>query len=120
MGQRLEYGIPVKDNGDFKSPSETLPDAEYSSQLSAYKKWRADFTSRWPDATFNPDGSVKQKMKPGLAPYTPGWKPGSGQGLAPVMPGTVKESKLVPISEHYQHTIDKLITKILENELRRS
>jgi len=34
--------------------------------------------------------------------------------------GQVQERKLVPISEHYQRTMDKLITKILENELRRS
>ena len=32
----------------------------------------------------------------------------------------VQESRLVPISEHYQRTMDKLIRKILENELRRS
>lgn len=120
LGQKLEYGVPVNDKGDFISPSENLPDNEYSSQLTAYKKWKADFLNRWPDATFNPDGSVKSKMKPGLAPYTPGWKPGSGQGLAPVVPGAVKEHKLVPLSEAYENIMSNLIERIIKNDTRRS
>jgi len=37
MGQRLEYGIPITDDGKFKAPNENLPDDEYSQQLKAYK-----------------------------------------------------------------------------------
>lgn len=87
MGQKLEYGIPVTDQGKFKAPNQDLPDDEYMAQMKEYKKWKADYMSRWPDAVWNSDGSVKSSVKPGLAPMTPGYKPGTGQGLAPVFPG---------------------------------
>lgn len=80
MGQKLEYGIPVTDDGKFKAPNKEawydgkMSDKEYHEQLSAYKKWRADFTNRWPSATFNDDGSAKSSVKPGLAPMFPGKK----------------------------------------------
>lgn len=67
MGQKLEYGVPVTDQGKFKAPNIDLPDEEYQAQLRAYKKWRADFTARWPSAKFAPDGSVLYNIKPGLA-----------------------------------------------------
>ena len=78
MGQQLEYGVPVTADGNFKAPDKQawydgkLSDKEYHEQLSAYKQWRADFSRRWPSATFNTDGSAKAVIKPGLAPVSPG------------------------------------------------
>lgn len=118
MGQKLEYGVPVTDDGKFKAPNQDLPDDEYLKQLKAYKAWRADFSSRWPDAVWNSDGSAKYNHKPGLAPMAPGYKPGSGQGLAPVFPGAVKESKYVPISEDVTKIYSSLIEQILKKELK--
>jgi ribosomal protein L12E/L44/L45/RPP1/RPP2 len=68
-GQKLEYGVPVDDNGNFKMPrSDTdLSEKEYGEQIKAYKEWQKDFKSRWPNAEFNSDGSVKNSVKPGLA-----------------------------------------------------
>lgn len=115
-GQKLEYGIPVTPDGKFKAPSQDLPDDEYAQQLKAYKTWKADFMSRWPDAVWNSDGSAKSNHKPGLAPMAPGYKPGSGQGLAPVFPGAVKEGKIIPLSEDIAGIYKSLLDTILINE----
>jgi len=48
----------------------------------------------------------------------PGYKPGSGQGLAPVFPGAVKESKYVPLSEDVTKIYSSLIEQILKKELK--
>ena len=116
-GQKLEYGIPVTPDGKFKAPSQDLPDDEYAQQLKAYKTWKADFMSRWPDAVWNSDGSAKSNHKPGLAPMTPGYKPGSGQGLAPVFPGAVKENKFVPLSEDVSKLYGNYLGRILLREI---
>ena len=64
MGNRLEYGAPVDSKGRFVSPNIDLPDEEYQAQKKAYQKWKSDYISRWPSATFNPDGSANSGMKP--------------------------------------------------------
>ena len=89
MGQKLEYGIPITPEGKFKRPNQDLPDDEFNQQLKAYKTWMADFVRRWPDATWNPDGSVKSNgvKALGTTAINPGYKPGTGVGLAPVNVG---------------------------------
>jgi LysM repeat protein len=73
MGQKLEYGIPVNDQGSFKAPNPGLQAEELAGQKEAYDNWLADFKSRFPEATQQPDGS---------------WNAGK-QGLAPVYPSNV-------------------------------
>ena len=73
MGQKLEYGIPVNDQGSFKAPNPGLQAEELAGQKAAYNNWLADFKSRFPEATQQPDGS---------------WNAGK-QGLAPVYPSNV-------------------------------
>lgn len=84
LGQKLEYGMPVSDNGSFIPPNPKLPAEELATQQAAYDAWKADFMRRFPNATQLPDGSL-QGIKPGLAPmyptnYTPGMDTG---GLTP-------------------------------------
>ena len=87
MGQKLEYGIPVNNNGDFISPNQDLPDDEYMQQIKAYKAWRTDFAKRWPSAKFNADGSASSALKPlnstpqKFEDIAEGWK-GNLAGLA--------------------------------------
>jgi len=87
MGQKLEYGIPVNNNGDFISPNQDLPDDEYMQQKKAYKAWRTDFAKRWPSAKFNADGSASSALKPlnstpqKFEDIAEGWK-GNLAGLA--------------------------------------
>ena len=74
QGVELEYGIPVKNN-KFMNPQK-LPnwdahgDDEQFEILQAYKAWLRDYTSRWPEAQQQPDGTWRP-TKPGLAPMTP-------------------------------------------------
>jgi len=70
LGQKLEYGIPVDNKGNFIAPDQNLPDDEYLTQLKAYKAWLKDFTTRWPNAQKRPDGTWSP-VKPGLAPMYP-------------------------------------------------
>ena len=70
MGQRLEYGIPIKQDGSFKAPNPGLQPEELAGQKEAYDNWLADFNSRFPEATQQPDGSWNAG-KPGLAPVYP-------------------------------------------------
>ena len=70
MGQRLEYGIPIKQDGSFKAPNPGLQPEELAGQKAAYDNWLADFKSRFPEATQQPDGSWNAG-KPGLAPVYP-------------------------------------------------
>ena len=70
MGQKLEYGIPVNDQGSFKAPNPGLQAEELAGQKAAYDNWLADFKSRFPEATQQPDGSWNAG-KPGLAPVYP-------------------------------------------------
>jgi LysM repeat protein len=70
LGQKLEYGIPVNDQGNFIVPNSSLPAEELAKQTAAYDAWKADFTKRFPSATLQPDGSM-QPFKPGLAPMYP-------------------------------------------------
>ena len=68
LGHKLEYGVPVGEGGKaFILPDKQLPKNEYNTQLEAYNNWKKDFLNRWPEATFNEDGSVKANLKPGLA-----------------------------------------------------
>lgn len=73
MGQKLEYGIPVNANGGFMAPNPGLQPEELAGQQAAYDNWLADFKSRFPEATQQPDGS---------------WNAGK-QGLAPVYPSNI-------------------------------
>ena len=57
MGQQLEYGIPVNDQGSFKAPNPGLQAEELAGQKAAYDNWLADFKNRFPNATQLPDGS---------------------------------------------------------------
>jgi len=65
LGQKLEYGIPVNDQGSFIPPNPNLPAEELARQQAAYDSWKSDFTKRWPNATQAADGSM-QAIKPGL------------------------------------------------------
>ena len=73
MGQQLEYNIPVNNQGSFKAPNPGLQPEELAGQKAAYDNWLADFKSRFPEATQQPDGS---------------WNAGK-QGLAPVYPSNI-------------------------------
>ena len=64
MGNRIEYGAPVDSKGRFIAPNIDLPDEEYQAQKKAYHKWKSDYMSRNPSATFNPDGSAISPFKP--------------------------------------------------------
>lgn len=57
MGQKLEYGIPVNDQGSFKAPNPGLQAEELAGQQAAYDNWLADYKSRYPNAVQQPDGS---------------------------------------------------------------
>ena len=70
LGQKLEYGVPVNNQGSFIPPNSSLPADELAKQTAAYNSWKADFTKRFPDATLGADG-VMQGIKPGLAPMFP-------------------------------------------------
>jgi hypothetical protein len=69
LGQKLEYGVPVNDQGQFYNPNkipnyEQLTDAEYSAMTTAYKTWLKNYLTRWPEATQQPDGTWR-----GLKPF---------------------------------------------------
>jgi hypothetical protein len=69
LGQKLEYGVPVNNQGQFYNPNkipnyEQLTDAEYSAMVTAYKTWLRDYLTRWPEATQQPDGTWR-----GLKPF---------------------------------------------------
>jgi len=73
LGQKLEYGIPVNDNGQFYNPNkipnyEQLTDAEYSAMTTAYKTWLQDYLTRWPNAKQQPDGTWRGTQPFGSAP----------------------------------------------------
>jgi LysM repeat protein len=70
MGQKLEYNIPVNDQGSFKAPNPGLQPEELAGQKASYDNWLADFKSRFPNAVQQPDGSWNAG-KPGLAPMYP-------------------------------------------------
>ena len=95
LGQKLEFGIPVNNKGDFIAPNPSLPADELATQQAAYDTWKSDFMRRFPNATQMPDGSM-QGIKPGLAPmgpsnYTPGMDTG---GLTPKVVGGGGEGAL--------------------------
>ena len=92
LGQKLEYGIPVNDQGSFVPPNPSLPAEELAKQTAAYNSWKADFMKRFPNATLGADG-VMQGIKPGLAPMQILTKP--------TLPAAVQESvkfKIIPAS----------------------
>ena len=97
MGQKLEYGIPVNDQGSFKAPNPGLQPEELAGQKAAYDNWLADFKSRWPEATQQPDGSWNNG-KPGLAPMYPSNVIPGGGGSSQFTPKSVAESvKLIKL-----------------------
>jgi len=97
MGQKLEYGIPVNDQGSFKAPNPGLQAEELAGQKAAYDNWLADFKSRFPEATQQPDGSWNAG-KPGLAPMYPSNVIPGGGGTSPFTPKSVAESvKLIKL-----------------------
>ena len=101
MGQKLEYGIPVNDQGSFKAPNPGLQPEELAGQKTAYNNWLTDFKSRWPNATQLPDGSW-QGSKPGLAPMQILTKP--------TLPAAVQESVWSKVAESVR-------VKVLPNNL---
>ena len=97
MGQKLEYGIPVNDQGSFKAPNPGLQPEELAGQKAAYDNWLADFKSRWPEATQQPDGSWNNG-KQGLAPMYPSNVIPGGGGSSQFTPKSVAESvKLIKL-----------------------
>ena len=70
MGQKLEYGIPINDNGAFKAPNPGLQPEELAGQKEAYENWLADYKSRFPNAVQQPDGSWNLP-KPGPSNINP-------------------------------------------------
>ena len=101
MGQKLEYGIPVNDQGSFKAPNPGLQPEELAGQKTAYNNWLTDFKSRYPNATQLPDGSW-QGIKPGLAPMQILTKP--------TLPAAVQESVWSKVAESVR-------VKVLPNNL---
>lgn len=98
LGQKLEYGVPVNDQGSFVPPNPSLPAAELAKQTAAYNSWLADFMKRFPNATLGADG-VMQGLKPGLAPmsnYTPGMDTG---GLTPKAVQESVRFKILPAEQ---------------------
>jgi len=59
VGQKLEYGIPVNDKGDFMAPVDRGVPAEFAQQQTAYDAWKENFKSRYPNAREMPDGSMQ-------------------------------------------------------------
>jgi len=62
LGQKLEYGIPVNDQGQFVNPNKIpnykqLTESEYSAMTTAYNTWLENYLTRWPEATQQPDGT---------------------------------------------------------------
>jgi hypothetical protein len=73
LGQKLEYGVPVNDQGQFYNPNkipnyEQLTDVEYSAMTTAYKTWLRDYLTRWPNAKQQPDGTWRGTQPFGSAP----------------------------------------------------
>lgn len=107
LGQKLEYGVPVNDKGSFIPPNAGLPADELAKQTAAYDAWKADFTTRFPDAVLQPDGSM-QGIKPGLAPMYPSNAP-TGGGIGAIRPKGFTESvKLITLPA--SQLIDKKTT----------
>jgi LysM repeat protein len=108
MGQKLEYGIPVNDQGSFKAPNPGLQPEELAGQKAAYDNWLADFKSRFPEATQQPDGSWNAG-KPGLAPMYPSNVIPGGGGSSQFTPKSVAESvKLIKLPA--EQLIDQKLT----------
>jgi LysM repeat protein len=67
QGQKLEFGIPVTDTGNFVPPNPNLPADELAKQTAAYNSWKADFMKRNPNIYIDADGNQIQIMaKPTL------------------------------------------------------
>jgi hypothetical protein len=67
LGQKLEYGMPVTDTGNFVPPNPNLPADELAKQTAAYNSWKADFMKRNPNIYINADGNQMQILtKPTL------------------------------------------------------
>jgi LysM repeat protein len=67
LGQKLEFGIPVTDTGNFVPPNPNLPADELAKQTAAYNSWKADFMKRNPNIYIDADGNQMQIMtKPTL------------------------------------------------------
>jgi hypothetical protein len=68
LGQKLEFGIPVTDTGNFVPPNPNLPADELAKQTAAYNSWKADFMKRNPNIYIDADGNQLQIMtKPTLS-----------------------------------------------------
>jgi hypothetical protein len=114
LGQKLEYGIPVNNQGSFVPPNPSLPAEELAKQTAAYNSWKADFMKRFPNATLGADG-VMQGIKPGLAPMQILTKP--------TLPAAVQESvkfKILPASKLIDQKATVLNWALNESVGRRS
>lgn len=60
LGQKLEYGIPVANNGNFIPPNPNLPADELAKQTAAYNAWKADFMKRNPNIYIDANGNQMQ------------------------------------------------------------
>lgn len=105
QGVDLEYGIPVKDN-KFMNPQK-LPnwdahgDDEQFQILQAYKAWLRDYTSRWPEAQQQPDGTWRP-TKPGLAPMTPKFENANFKDYLQMVEEGLKDPKDNPCWKGYK------------------
>ena len=84
LGQKLEYGIPVNDQGSFIPPNSSLPAEELAKQTAAYNSWKEDFMKRNPNTYINADGNPVQIM------------------TKPTLPAAVQESvkfKIIPAEQ---------------------
>jgi hypothetical protein len=114
LGQKLEYGMPVNNQGSFVPPNPSLPAEELAKQTAAYNSWKADFMKRFPEATLRPDGTM-QPFKPGLAPMQVLTKP--------TLPAAVQESikfKIIPTSKLIDQKATVLNWALNESVGRRS
>jgi hypothetical protein len=105
LGQKLEYGMPVTDTGNFVPPNPNLPADELAKQTAAYNSWKADFMKRNPNTYINADGNQMQIL------------------TKPTLPAAVQESvkfKIIPASRLIDQKATVLNWALNESVGRRS
>jgi LysM repeat protein len=105
LGQKLEYGMPVTDTGNFVPPNPNLPADELAKQTAAYNSWKADFMKRNPNIYINADGNQMEILN------------------KPTLPAAVQESvkfKIIPASRLIDQKATVLNWALNESVGRRS
>lgn len=131
-GQKLEYGIPVDAKGNFQSPANSnCTDAEFASQLKAYKAWQADYKKRWPNGAPKPAGTPPGKFKaqtesvvPGFGEMRPDQVKKEVEGLTAEMLQYARDGNMKAVAEYikklqpFVNTANSSITESIDKALR--